>query len=326
MAILTVGGEADTWSNAFGDYVVTTTGGRFDPDASRNALVVSGGVSEYSVTFPAVTEIWLHAFIYQASVDAGDVIFIGGDAEAFKIAYEADGRWSIYKYESASYGSPLATTDDPVLVDEGARIDIHIFMDGSGNVALYKDEVELFNVSVDTLTDATYLDNFYIQGLLGAGNETMISQLIVADQDTRGMRLVTLPVTGAGSNSDWTGAAADIDEAELNEADFISALEGDLVSTYATTNIDAVTYESFAAIALVVGAIANNPAETFVSTIQAALRVSGNNYFSDDSLTLTHDGETKYSTFVFNLDPSNDSAWNKTKINAVEVGVKSIGV
>jgi hypothetical protein len=325
MAILTVGGEADCWNLGFGDYVVSATGGRFDADASRNALVASLGVSEYSIRYAESTEIWIHAFLYQESVAAEDLIYIGGDDGAYKIALESDGRWSVYANVAATY-TLLATTDDPVLVDEGAHIDIRILMDVSGEIQIYKDEVEVLTFSGDTTGDATYMDNLYIQGLTGAGNETMISQLIIADQPTLGMRLVTLPVTGAGSTSEWTGTAADIDEAELNEADFISALEGDLVSTFALTNVPTPAYDNYAAIAVAVGVLANNPAETFVGNIQAALRIGGINYFSADSPFLTHDGQTVATVFTFNSDPSNASAWNKTKVNALEVGVKSIGL
>jgi hypothetical protein len=326
MSILTIGGEADSMPLAFGAYTVSSTGGRFDSDASRNALVVSGGVAEYSTFYAEVTEVWIHAYLYQESVAAGDVIFIGGDTEAFKIAYESDGRWSVYKYVDSDY-ELVGTTDDPVLVDAGANIDIHILMDVSGGVAIYKDEVEVLNVGpVDTTGDATYLNNIYFQGLIGGSNELMLSQLIVADEDTRGMKLLTLPVTGAGTTSQWSGSAANIDEADVNEADFISALEVDQVSTFATTDIISPAYDSYAAIAVAVGVLANNPSDSFIDTLQAALRVGGVNYFSDDSTTLGHDGITASSTFVFNTDPSNDSAWTKTKVNALEVGVKSADI
>jgi len=322
MAILTVGGEADCFLLWTGAFVNDNTAGRFDADASRTSLVIEQGVSEYQLPIAdAPTELYVHMYLYVDGVAADDFIFFYGDlGDAIKITLESDGRWSFYKYISDAY-TLLATTTNPVLVDAAGAIDIYINISAVGTIRLSLDGTEILLYEGDTTGDSSYFSDIVWQG--ASGMTANLSQVIVADADTIGMKLVTLPVTGAGAISDWTGNYSNIDEADLNEADFISALEVDTVSVFQMTDIPS-AFAGYAALAFAVAMTGNNPADTFIGNIQAAVRPDSTVFYSGDSTTLAQDGITTGSVFVFNQDPSTSAAWTKARVNGTQIGVKSV--
>jgi hypothetical protein len=113
-------------------------------------------------------------------------------------------------------------------ISEGSyRFDLNIQDYGTNPICkLYLNGILIINYS-GTLS----LDNGDIDCTLLAhriGTNAGVSEIIVADEDTRLMRLKTLAPSAAGDTStNWTGAYTDIDETTLSNADKIYSATAD---------------------------------------------------------------------------------------------------
>jgi hypothetical protein len=330
MAILAVGGEADCFTPVSGQtYSWDTTGGRFEANASRGALKVVNGASEVELFLPGgnVTEAWIHAVIYQETQGTGDYIIIKNAAgtNAYKLEFEADGDWSIHFWSGAAWVELDITTDTAVQVaDELFDLDIHILVDGTtGIFRVYLDEALLLEFTGDTLGDTASFGRIEFNGFAGGTNEMFVSQVIVADEDTRGWKLATHQATGAGTTTQWTeGAYTDIDESDYNETDFIATNTNDHVDTFAAQNINA-AYALYTVKGVAVGVAAAIDAAATPNDIQAVIR-SGTTNYPSSSLGFTNDGSSQVKQAIYDDDPDTATTWTQSGVNAMEFGVKAV--
>lgn len=327
MTILAVGGEVECFEFVAGQaFAFEATSGRYIATASRYAMKVQQAVSEITLALPSnQTEIWMHAYLYQEAVGASDYIFFktlaGGNA--YKIALESDGRWSLYKYASSSWGSALATSAAPVIVSAGAQIDIHIKRHASGTFDVFKNGASVVTYSGDTTGDASNFGLIHFYGQTSSSNDMNVSQVIVTDTvDTRGWVLCTLQPTGSGSTSAWAGAYTDIDDTTYDESDYIHTKVTNDVSTFAAADINA-GYAGATVKAVAVAMRAYIDIAAVPHHVEAALRASGTNYFSAD-LSPTNNATPTSAQKIWETDPSTSSAWaSVSAVNALEVGVKA---
>lgn len=330
MTVLAVGGEADCYTPVSGQaYSFDTTGGRFDANASRGAMKVVNAASEIELFLPAgnVTEAWIHANIYQETQGTGDYIIVKNAAgdNAYKLEFEADGDWSIHYWDTAAWVELDITTDDAVQVaDELFELDMHILVDGAtGIFRVYLNEVLLLEFTGDTLGDTASFGRIEFNGFAGATNEMFVSEVIVADEDTRGWKLATHNATGAGTTTQWTeGTYADIDESDYNEADFIATNTNDHVDTFAAANINAAfgLYTVKGVAVAVAGAV---DAGATPNDIQAVIRSGGVDYPSS-SLGFTNDGSSQTKQAIYSQDPDTTADWTQSGVNSLEFGVKAV--
>lgn len=327
MAVLAVGGEADCYEPFSGSaFAEETTAGRFDANASRTSMKVRSGVSDVELFLSAnVTEAWIHAYIYQESVSAQDYIIIQTIAgvNAFKIALESDGRWSLYKWSGAAWGSALATSASPVLVNAAGHIDIHIKLNATGSFSVTKDAVSVVSFTGDTTGDSANFGRIHFRGGAGASENMDLSQVIVADEDTTNWVLQTQDVSADGTTMQWeTGDHTTVDESGYNNADFISTPTVGNVDTFATNNINA-AWTNYTVKAVVVAMRGSIDPASPVTHVQAAVRVGGTNYFSSN-LALANDGSEHSAQNVFSTNPNTSGAWSQTTANSAEGGVKAV--
>lgn len=330
MTVLAVGGEGDCFEPVSGQaFSWDTTGGRFDANASRGALKVVNAASEIELFLPGgnVTEAWIHAKIYQETQGTGDYIIIknvAGD-NAYKLEFEADGDWSIHVWDTAAWVELDITTANAVQVaDQLFNLDMHILVNGTtGIFRVYLDEVLLLEFTGDTLGDTASFGRIEFNGFAGATNEMFVSQVVVANEDTRTWVLQTHNPSGAGTTTDWpNGTYADVDEADYSGADFISTPDVDDVDTFAASDVNA-AWTNYTVKALAVAMRGQIDAASPVGDVQAAVRSGGTNYFSSD-LNLTNDGSEHSVQNVFNTNPNTAGAWNQTTVNSAEIGVKAV--
>jgi hypothetical protein len=330
MAVLAVGGEADCFTPVSGQaYSWDTTGGRFNANASRGALKIVNAASEVELFFPGgnVTEAWIHAAIYQETQGTGDYIIIKNAAgdNAYKLEFEADGDWSIHFWSGAAWVELDITVDNAVQVaDELFDLDIHILVDGTtGIFRVYLNEVLLLEFTGDTLGDTASFSRIEFNGFAGATNEMFISQVVAADEDTRGWVLQTHQATGAGTTTQWTeGAYTDIDEADYSEADFLATNTNNHVDTFAAANINAAFgLYTVKAVGVAVGGAVDAAATP--NDIQAVIR-SGTTDYPSSSLGFTNDGSSQAKQALYQTDPDTAATWTQSGVNAMEFGVKAV--
>lgn len=328
MTLLAIGGEAECFDPVSGQaYAFEATGGRFISTASRYAMKVQQAVSEITLSLPSnQTEIWMHAYIYQEAVGASDYIYFKTLAGAlgWKIALESDGRWSVYKRSGAAWGSALATSASSVVVSGGAQIDVHLKVHASGTFNVYKNGSIVVTFAGDTTGDAANTGLIHFFGQTSSSNDMDLSQVIVTDTvDTRGWVLATLTPNGAGTTNAWTGAYTDIDDTTYDEADYLSVTTTAALATFAASNIDS-AYTGATVKAVAVALRAEIDIASAVTSLKAALRVSGTDYLSSTLSGPTNDAVSHSGQAIWETDPSTSSAWaSLSAVNAAEVGLKS---
>ncbi len=220
-------------------------------------------------------------------------------------------------------GSTWITAGSDITVDvEGQlqTLDIHIVCNtASGSIKMYMSGT----LRIDSGTvDLSWIDEIdfvraYGGTIFGLGYNTYISQVIVADEPTIGMRLLTRYMNGAGATGDWTGGYTDVDEIIYNDADFISSAVADQVELFTQTGPE---ISGYVVRAVGVSARARRGASG-PANIQLALRSAGSNYFSPSKPL-----DIGYGAFlhIWDEDPATSADWLNTAIDALQPGVKSI--
>ncbi len=199
------------------------------------------------------------------------------------------------------------------------RYDIYITGGGtgSGTAELYISGTLRANGTAD-FTAVTNLIKFRGYGLNTVA-EARSCNLIVADEPTIGMKLMTIYASGAGSDSAWSsGTWASVDEVATSDVDFISSASANQVHTFAGTAISAFTGYTVRAVA--VTARAKRDA-TGPQNLQLVVRVSGTNYFSSTKALTVGYGA------IFNVwetSPATSVAWTVAEMSGLQFGVKSI--
>lgn len=115
------------------------------------------------------------------------------------------------------------------VISLGASSSINIYtqkMGGDGLAFAYTGNLSSYNF--------TGYDSIKI---FGAYNIQRTSQIIVANEDTRSMRLVTLSPDANGNTQDWSGSYTDIDESNLTKSDKIYTSTADKDAQFNLTTL-----------------------------------------------------------------------------------------
>lgn len=273
-----------------GDAPLSTTG--VDTNYVRTGF--QARYSQYArITLPAQTPdnasdgYWLHFRKYQATGGS-----LTGAAPVPLEVYNASGQLSLRVYVTASYGktkvqiyandgtyTESAQTD--ALYERYAaaglkRLDFHVYTDANGDarVDVYVDEVLVLSV-IDT--------SGYQRGMRYAQFKRpfddaycVYSEFIVANFDTRGLRVGTYLPAADGTYTDGIGTYSDIDELTPDAAVIALANVGDKQS-YTLAKYGSPTLTGILALA-VNGLVASDGTHD----LQAGLRIDAVDYFSSD--------------------------------------------
>lgn len=230
MSILWCGGEDIDFSSP-GSVTSTTSynGTPMRSDFARCA-VSSGEVFVYGVPVldTPVTSCWMSFQGRVTDFGSGKNLRVCGmvDSASGKGIYvganpSAQTYLSINKYDGSTVTSlaaeSTATLDGSVhkfdlqIIDHGATATVNLYKDGS-LAATYSGSTEISGV--DSF-NAVGMANVVIYG-------SCVSEIIVADEDTRLLSVRTASPSAAGDTTEWEGAYTDIDEVTLSDADVIS--------------------------------------------------------------------------------------------------------
>lgn len=133
------------------------------------------------------------------------------------------------EYWDGSAWQRLSTTHTGYTGNTPFRLDLHWKVDGSEGVLdlfIGGTLVATYGGDTDHVGGITGITQADFRGLLWASassiNDCYFSEVIVADEDTRDWRLMSLYPNGAGTYSEGTGAYTDVDEVSVSDADIIS--------------------------------------------------------------------------------------------------------
>lgn len=277
----------------------------------------------------AAADIWASWSLYAPnfSLYTNAVLFEirNGSTPIWRCRWTSSDELQMQSYNGSSWsnqGSPSSVVTKSTV----NRFDLRINLDGaSGNIDLYINGVSEISISGDTIPDATgtwdefILGNGYAIASTSTAYFLIWSEVFLADEDTRDIKMLEVAVDGNGNYTAWSGDYLDVDNA--------TAL-GDDSSIYTTAsgNRESFTCASLSATynsgydVLAVGVKARAVKQPGSDDIQLMVR-SGTT--DSDSTAISTNTLLDRVTALWANDPNTASAWTYANADSAEVGVYS---
>lgn len=194
-------------------------------------------------TFTAGSIVWVHgqaSFGNSATTNNVQVLIVRSPDGVSRIVVRQTataGLLKVSKRDAAATITDLATANATMSTGTNHSFDLKIDYSSSGGVALYLDGTLVINYVGDPRTDAATQLN---QVDLGCPSPVFTvaggwSELIIADEDTRGMGLWTLVPQAAGNTQSWTpNTLANINERAIDDTTLISTSNNNDLSEWTT--------------------------------------------------------------------------------------------
>lgn len=332
--ILFAGGRLDSLTFT-GTPVESTTAGSFDStyaDCSTAVLstdvitatlvTLSGGVLTPTTVVTGETG-YFHFEVYSrtgSTVTLAAALYDSSGFPWLAIRNTALGTWGLY-YNSGTGASPTWTQIGSSWAQNNVTkntYDIKVTLGSPHSVELSRDGSVLASGS---WTQASFTN---VRSLRGTGNaaggsQNQFSQILI----TRGISTINGKVkyaraTGAGTNTGWTGAAANVNEAVNSDVTVDSAASAGLKQSYAMTDVTVPT--GFVIKSVFHWLRAKNDGAA-PQNIKSLIRSGGTDYSSTNISGLgTSFGPvgSRYDT-----DPATSATWTQSGWNAAEAGYES---
>jgi hypothetical protein len=266
-AVLFAGAE-DVDFTFVGSVGISTTAGQFRAGWGRAAISANHGSGTTNVpptnyfetpTFTATSDFWVHFWrIANSGATNGGSNLLGlaspdGVWRLLVRGTGSTGQIKVSKRDAAATVTDLATSAASAVA--GAVLqqwDIHYVYAVSGSIDVYVDgsNTAVVSFSGDTTTDAATQINRAFYGSLATATDDL-SELIIADTDTRALGLVTFQPTSTGNAMAWSGATpcttAILAQITINDANFIASLSNnDIAECAVSTTIPAGNWNALA--------------------------------------------------------------------------------
>lgn len=327
MAILWVGAEDCDYIGKVGNITWNTSGfrsgydrGRFYADGANtgdpNTVRMQG--AKWS---SASGDFWLSFRILPTgTLNAAQIIAFMDPSNVRRLVLYGSGASTVLKTRTSSGTfATLATFNWAPTLSATKKIDIHVVYAASGSFTIYEDGVQAATYSGDLTTEsATQLQYCDIGGCYTAGSQYW-SEVLVADQDTRAMNIVTLTSSTAGNAQQWTGTATNVNQnAFTNDANFIYSATNDQIQQYKPGSLPS---GSFRVNAVVTGSRTLIGA-TGPQHVGFVTRVGSTDYVSSDYTPSSSFGPVQH---IQATDPSDSSEWATSDLVStnLQYGLKS---
>lgn len=285
------GNEMEAFNVSTANVVEQAIAGYFDTACSRTAIRLGLGspAGEYAdtPTVTARTTRWLHCYyrvsISSAASNAAPILILFNDVgtQVFRIYFpNANNVTSAQAqyWNGATWVNIGAAIS--LVASTTYTFDLEVVCGASGSFRFFINSSILAASGSATMTAVTNIARarFHTTTSSGSsGNQSYVSQVILANESTLGHQYYTKPPTADGANTTWSGTFADVDETPLSQADFIESLNANEVETFTGA---AITIPPNVVVKAVVVSgqmknVAGGP-----QNAQGALRKGGVNYFS----------------------------------------------
>jgi len=199
------------------------------------------------------------------------------------------------------------------------KYDIHVVSAIAGSVTFYANGTPILTYTGDTTTDAA-------TGLSKVGfaapqttNNQYYSEIIVANEDTRSMRLTTCPPLASGNAQQWTGTVGNVNLNTANDNNFNYTNTANQLSQWTT----GCTLVTTAGVIADIQQFARLAKASGPQNFRWSLRDNGVNYDNGGDLPLT----TVFQNYSFAWGPTSPATglpWTISEINAgLQYGVQS---
>jgi hypothetical protein len=354
-AIFWFGGE-DTSVTGYVQVTGNCGNGICDSNFARGALSVQNGTSTadppanrlipINPTFAATSDLWIHGQFWSGNITTTT------NNEQTIIVRSPDGVGRIYLRQSGSSGTlKLSTADaarsftDPsggtatgaFSANTLTQFDLHInySCSGAGGAQLYLATVKVIDFTGNLCTDAATQLNQVEWAAVNNGaqvnvcttniSSTCWSELILANEDTRSMRLATCALQAAGNTQQFTpNTLGNVNKATISDTTFVSTTTNNQLSqwtcpTAAPTGSWGVKSQAIEARALA--------SVTGPQNLDFSRRVSNANYLAGTTTALTN-AFLNYRNQA-DVSPATSTTWGLTEIyntstNQLNIGIKSL--
>lgn len=309
-------------------FSVSSTSGQLDLNVAKEGIfTASSFMARISIT--PTSDFWFNTWLYQSNLSSSSILTpiqfydttFSTTQALFRLQKTVLGAGVdggiIGQYWNGSAWVSVGTGVlwEGFLYEQALRIKMHATL---GVFGRYHNTVLDGQLSGNTiLTAGTAINRIEIA--LGIG-QTTFSEIIIADEDTRGMRLQRCEPTSNGANTAWTGVFSDVDETGITDSDLISSASANQIETYGCGDIHS-SMSAFAVKAVAVSARARKGG-TGPQNLQAATRIGATNYFTSNLSALN----TAFAAVqgIWAVSPATGIAWTQAEVNAAEFGLKSI--
>jgi hypothetical protein len=335
--ILFTGGRLDSVT-PIGTPTETNTTTMFDT-ALSDAAIVCNGTNSFSTKLyrnnpnEALTEttvvsgdtLYLHVVSRQSSGNSsvGNVIlFYGSDGYPWLSVRNpgTTGNFQMF-YNTGTGPAPVWTaTGTPFIAGTGATLltyDFQITLGSPHSVTAYVNNSSLMTTTF-TLANLTNIAKIEFTAVNSTATQNYSQILITRNIPTVGAKVKTIRATGAGSNSAWTGAHTNVNEAVNSDATVDTTGTPDLVQTYAMA--DYTPPEGYVIKSIWQWLRAKNDGATPLN-LKSVLKTGGTDYVSTNLANMTIGFAPvgiKYDT-----NPATSGGWLSADWNASEIGYKS---
>jgi hypothetical protein len=335
--IMLAGGEPGEVLLITGAMVVSTLTTTRDPTYSRLSLEISAGnqtyrASAHDPSTGALSSIvngetaWFHMYFGSNQAPTNGVVFIlvrdSSNLPWFRMVGAATSGQQIAQFNSGTGASPVWTNVGSAFSFSNgyADVDLRIDINTSGGHSFEFMRAGTL-VASGTFSQSSFTNiRSYDIAAIGSVATGHFSQVLITEGiSTLGAVVASCPPTALGANTGWTGPVTGINETGLIDSNFIYSDTASQVSTFVTT--DAVVPSGNAIQAVVVNARVKSDNATGPQDIQAAVRISGTDYFSP---TLTVGGGFDFVPYVFPVSPATLATWSEAVFNGSETGLRSI--
>lgn len=331
MAILFAGNELDSFTFSGGGVgSVTTDSTYFNSNFCRCAIGINPATSigYGTLTLPdAKSSIWFHTDVYLGAnwTTNNNMIEIRSATYGAVARLRTSGTQSITAevFDGASWVSFGTYNTFPYQVV--VTLDIYLSLAPTGGQAAWyinSGLVGTYTGDTQGYASTTIIDNVRLWTQYNGNLWTYYSQLIVADEDTRGMKVATLFPNGAGALSDWTGTFADVDETAITDSDYISTNAASTGELFTMSDLSTTAQTGYDVKAVVQSGRASKGL-TGPQNLQYYMYSNGTVNPSPNIAGLTNNFAT-LPQYIWATDPSTGSAWTVANVNNLQAGFKSI--
>ncbi|MCP3381234.1 hypothetical protein NLM31_12875 [Bradyrhizobium sp. CCGUVB4N] len=280
-------------------------------------------------TFTATSNLWLHAQVNSSgnttTANQQTILVRSPDGVSRIVVRETGtaGQLKISTRNAAGTLTDLATASSTFASGGPIPIDLYVnyTCSGSGGVQLYLSGAQVINYTGNPCTDsATQLNQADIAGTNTSSGYW--SEIIIADEDTRGMSLWTLYPVAAGNTQAWTpSTVGNINKGVINDATSIGTSSNNALTEWTTPtsapngawNVKAVVQEA----RTLVGTSGPLHFEWLIRTIDGSDNVTG-------SVAPTT-SFASYSNQIWATNPHTSSAWSLSDIaSGFNLGIESL--
>jgi len=327
MTILFAGGELDSFTFPNGLPTASTNSGYYDPAFARCAIQTGPNIEAVATLPSDYLEAWFHAEVLRVNATGTNTVLLlqnlsGQDVVRF--VYNNSTALLTFQYWNGSSYVDIGTT---ALVAEIRYVfDVRCNIAASGgSFEFYVNGVLTASFTGNTLRfSGSAIGKAVIAGTWPGAPSISVSwsQIIIADEDTRTMKLATLAPNANGTITQWSGSFTDVDDVGvINDADFVFTGSADQREFFGLSDLSS-TAQALDVIAVVQAGRARIGL-TGPQNIQGSLYI-GSSEYNSGNLTGLSTTFNALQSVVWANNPATSGPWSVAAVQALQMGYKSI--